>query len=167
MNGWDFLAATNCFLGGIFLVIHAVMVGNPEYGWQPKSLMVRTVMVIVALCLFARGYTAFMLHDPVSMVGQVCAAGLSGLFFVSWLDMMITSWRREIKEERDTAISRMARALLIAGRRAQRAEKAAKAAISQSTANGATLDKIADTVSILEPAPTEFKDGIGWHPGKT
>lgn len=165
MTGWDYVAGINCILAASFLVIHAVMVGNPDYGWQPRSFVVRTIMVIAALFLGARGYTVFQMQSGVELVGQLCIASLALLFFVSWMDMMVASWKREIAEERDTALTKTAKVVQLVGRRAARAETNAGAAAAQSGQNAERLERIEAAVAILEPAPYEFKDQIGYKPG--
>jgi hypothetical protein len=164
VNGWDYLAGANCVLGGVFLVIHAVMVGNPQYGWQPRSIVVRGQMIVAAVFMVARGYTIFFLDQPVGEVGQWAAWALAFLFFVSWLDMMVASWRKAANEASEAALTRSAKVIRHVGAAASAARREAATAATQSAENGRTLDRIAEAVSILEPAPTEFKDSIGYRP---
>lgn len=167
MSPWDYVAATNILLAALFLVLHGVMVGNPQYGWQPKSWVVRTFMFMLAICLMARAYTIIQLHQPVVLAGRIISPVLAALFFTTWLDMIVSSWKAEMEKRTHQAEDSLATVVMEqVGTASAEAAVAASAAAEQSASNGQSLDRIVAAVSIFEPAPTEFKDKIGYHPGE-
>lgn len=151
MTVWDHIAAVNLTLAATFLLIHAVMVGNPQYGWQPRSLVVRTVMVVLAVYLGARAYTIFVHGDTINALSQQIAAVMAVLFFVTWLDMIVTSWRAQMEKVRAAAERDLAAAVI------EKVGAVAIAGAQQSAENHEALTRIEKAVSILEPAPAEFK----------
>lgn len=166
---WDYATGVVAALGAIFLVVHAVMVGNPQYGWQPRAVHVRTMMVILAVPMLVRSYTIFVSHEPTNPVGRCILWAMSFLFFITWLEMMVASYRAEIERREGEAKEDVATKVLdVVTAAADKAADAAEAAKATSSQNADTLARLEgevhatrEAVSILEPAPTEFKQQIG------
>lgn len=157
MNPWDYVAGTMLGLGAVFLAIHAVMVGNPQYGWQPRSPHVRMIMGALAALMAARAYTVLVLGEDMSVTGRLVAAAMMVLFLIQWLDMMIASWRERGVEDLAHTLETLADRF--AGP-AHAAEHAAKEGIAVSRRNTRRLDLLLDLsrdvrriLTILEPIP--------------
>lgn len=157
MNPWDYVAGTMLGLAAAFLSIHAVMVGNPQYGWQPRSPVVRLAMGALAALMAARAYTVLALGDDMSTVGRFVCAALMALFLLQWLDMMIASWRargvEDLAHTLETIVDRVVAP-------AHAATAAAKEGAAVSRRNTRRLDLLLDIardvrriLQILEPIP--------------
>jgi len=147
MTAWDYVAAVSLSIAASFLVIHAVMVGNPQYGWQPRSWVVRTLMIALAATLGARAWTVFHLHEPINPLGRWVCFVMALLFFVTWLDMVVTSWRVQTERAKATAEHDLATRMV------ERVGIVAAAGLAQSAENHDALEAIKKSISIFDPAP--------------
>ncbi len=154
MNFADYSVVVALILASVSLTVHAAMVGNPDYGWQPRSWVVRTLMIVTAILLTARAYMIHKLEISFDLTAVGSAWILALMFFAAWLDMMVASWRRTSEEA--TEGGRIDGATVVAD--GVLAVAAHSAEVSEQ--NAERLDRIEKTVSILDPAPYAFRNSV-------